>query len=221
MRKMEWRKTAAITALAGAFAIAASTFASPALALDESPVPSGRATESAPPPPPPESMSVVPEEETPPPKAAAPAPAAPSKKTVHHAKKEEPAEVEPASARLRIKRDTWIFSGPSKWTKHVTRAHEGKFVNITGSTKYYLQVKLKDGQTGYIAPADVDLVKPTDKVFLLTKDAAVMSEPNHWSKRVSEVHKGHNVHVIGVSLNYLQIRMKSGLVGFVPSTALQ
>src|SRR5690348_8063665 len=226
MRMKERTKTtvAACAAVAGVLAIATSVFATGVtVALDESPAAASTAAESAPPPPPPESMSVVPEEG---PSSAAPSEAgaaapAPAKKPVHHAKKTEPVEVEPASARLRIAHDAWIFSGPSKWTKHITRARAGKFVQVTGSTRYYLQVHLKDGQTGYISPSDVDLVKPSDKVFQLTQDAAVLEAPNHWSKKLSEVHRGHNVHVIGVSLNYMQIRMKSGTVGFIAATALQ
>ena len=225
MRK-ERKKTTTLArvALAGALAIALSTLAANAApALAESPVPGGKATEAPPPPPPPDSMSVVPEEE--PSGGASPsaaAPSAPAKKRTHHARKSPaPVEVEPASARMRIARDTWIFAAPSKWTKHLTRAHSGKFVEVTGSTRYYLQVRLKDGQTGYISPSDVDLVKPSDKVFLLTQDATVLEAPNRWGKKVSQVHKGHNVHVTGVSLNYMQIRMKSGLVGFIPATALQ
>lgn len=227
MRKKEWRRTgiAACVALAGALVIGVSMLTGGALALAESPVPGGKATEAAPPPPPPESMSVVPEEEEPssaaPSPGASEAPAPASKPRTHHARKSAPVDVEPASARLRITRDTWIFSGPSKWTKHITRAHSGKFVEVSGSTRYYLQVRLKDGQTGYILPSDVDLVKPSDKVFQLTQDSAVLQAPNRWGKKLSQVHRGHSVHVTGVSLNYMQIRMKSGLVGFIPATALQ
>jgi hypothetical protein len=228
MRKMEWRKAKTLTraALAGALGLAMATLAigahGTARALEASPAPKSAATAAEPPPP--ESMSVVPEEEpstAPPPAAGAPAPAAPSKRPTRHTRKSAPPEVEPATARLRISRDTWIFAGPSKWTKHITRAHSSKFVNVSGSTRYYLQVQLKDGQTGYISPSDVDLVRPSDKVFVLTQDAAVIEAPNHWGKKLAEVHRGHNVHVTGVALNYMQIRMKNGVVGFIPASALQ
>lgn len=188
------------------------------LALDESPVPAAGGTESAaPPPPPPEKMSVVPGEE------GAPPPAKPAAKVKpkHHAASVSPVEVDPAHARLKIKQDAWIFSGPSKSTKHITRARAGKYVSVTGSTHYYLQVNLKNGQTGYISPSAVELVTPTDKIFQLTSDAPVLQEPNRWSKKVSAVHRGHSVHVTGLALNYMQIKMKSGLVGFIPVTALQ
>jgi hypothetical protein len=84
-----------------------------------------------------------------------------------------------------------------------------------------LQVKLKDGQTGYLEPSAVSLIAPTDKVFLLTHDAAVLDKPNRWGKKLAEVHKGRNVHAVGLSLNYMRIRMKNGLEGFIPLTALE
>lgn len=130
-------------------------------------------------------------------------------------------EVEPAQARLKLVEDTWVYSAPSKSAKHLERVTRDKFVVVTGSTHYYLQVRLKDGQTGYLDPAAVSLVTPTDKVFVLTHDAAVLDKPNRWGKKLAEVHKSRNVHVVGVSLNYMKIRMKNGLQGFIPTTALE
>ena len=132
-----------------------------------------------------------------------------------------PPEVEPANGRLKANHDGWIYAGPSKTSKKIEKTTIGKFVDVTGSTKYYLQVKLKNGQTGYIAPSDVELVKPVDKVFILTQDAAVLEAPNRWSKKLAEVHRTRSVHVIGLALDYMQIRMKSGLTGFITATALQ
>src|SRR5271170_1248510 len=73
----------------------------------------------------------------------------------------------------------------------------------------------------HIEPSAVEVVKPTDKVFVLAHDAGVLDKPNRWAKKLAEVHQSHNVHVIGIALNYVQIRMKSGLEGFVPLTALE
>ena len=92
---------------------------------------------------------------------------------------------------------------------------------MTGSTHYYLQVRLKSGQTGYIDPSAVELAKPADKVFVLTHDAGVLDKPNRWGKKVAEVHQNKNVHVVGIALNYVRIRMKSGLEGYIPTTALE
>ena len=130
-------------------------------------------------------------------------------------------EIEPAEARLKVLQDGPVYSAPAKSSKHLEQLTRDKFINVTGSTHYFLQVKLKSGQTGYIEPSSVELVKPTDKIFLLSHDAGVLDKPNRWAKKLAEVHHGRNVHVIGVSLNYLQIRMKNGLQGFIPQTALE
>jgi hypothetical protein len=130
-------------------------------------------------------------------------------------------EIEPAQARLKVVQDGPVYSSPTKSSKHIEQLTHDKFVTVTGSTHYFLQVKLKDGQTGYIEPSAVELVKPTDKVFLLSHDAGVLDKPNRWAKKLAEVHQGHNVHVVGISLNYARIRMKSGLEGFIPMTALE
>ncbi len=131
------------------------------------------------------------------------------------------AEIEPASGRLKLKKDSDVFSRPSRLSKKVARVHAGKYVNVTGATRYYLRVKLKNGAVGYIPTAVVELVKPMDKQFILTADSPVYAEPNRWAKRLAEVHKGHYAHVIGMSLNYIKIKMKSGAEGFVPIAAVE
>jgi hypothetical protein len=165
-----------------------------------------------------------------PPGSGAGAPAAPKaapmvapkpKPPTRHMTKFSENDVEPANARLKLVKDDWAFTEPSKWSKHVERVHAGKFVVVTGSTRYYLQVKLKSGKTAYVNQDAVDLVKPTDKIFQLTRNAAVLDRPNQWGKKVAEVHTPHNVHVVGVALNYVKIKMKSGLQGYLPMTALQ
>jgi hypothetical protein len=172
----------------------------------------------------------------PPPSAKSPPAPAPSgtttrmpapkglKPAVHHVSSRnsvrEP-EIEPADARLRVIQDGPVYSAPAKSSKHIEQLTRDKFVVVTGSTHYYLQVKLKSGQTGYIEPSSVELVKPADKVFVLTHDAGVLDKPNRWAKKLAEVHQGHNVHVVGLSLNYMRIRMKSGLEGYIPISALE
>ena len=151
----------------------------------------------------------------PPLKRAVPVHHASSKNTVH-----EP-EIEPAKARLKVLADSPVFVAPAKSSKHIEQLTRDKFVEVTGSTHYFLRVNLKNGQTGYIEPSAVELVRPADKVFLLTHDAAVLDKPNRWGKKVAEVHASKNVHVVGLSLDYMQIRMKSGLEGFIPMTALE
>jgi len=152
-----------------------------------------------------------------------PAPAAPAvpkkPRVTHHAS--EPADIEPASGHLKLKKDTYVYSGPSRLGKKLEKAQASKYVNVTGQTRYYLRVKLKDGRTGYVPTSAVELVKPLNKDYILSSDSPVYSEPNRWAKRVAEVHKGHNVHVIGVTPSYIKIKMKSGQEGYVPQSAVE
>jgi uncharacterized protein YgiM (DUF1202 family) len=160
--------------------------------------------------------------------APAPSPAAPArarapkpKTAVRRPAVTHAVEVEPANARLKLLKDTWVYSEPAKSSKKLEMVHADMFVIVTGSTRYYLQVKLKSGKVGYLEPSAVALEKPADKVFLLTSNAPVLEKPNRWGKKLSEVHKGHNVHVVGMALNYMKIRMKSGLQGYIPMAALE
>jgi hypothetical protein len=166
-------------------------------------------------------------------KNGAPAPSAPQAAaphhrhhvaTRHHAIHSQPVEhavVEPASAKLKLKDDAWAYSRPSKSSKTVERVHAGKFIDVTGTTRYYVQVRLKSGATAFVPIAAVDMTKPTDKIFKLSSDANVVSEPSRYGHKVSEVHRGHDVHVVATSLNYLKIRMKDGLEGFIPMSAVE
>ncbi|HWJ41385.1 MAG TPA: SH3 domain-containing protein [Candidatus Limnocylindrales bacterium] len=146
------------------------------------------------------------------------------KSPTHHASAKntvrEP-EIEPAQARLKVLQDAPVYAAPAKSSKHLEQLTTGKFIEVTGSTHYFLQVRLKSGQTGYIEPTAVELARPADKVFVLTHDAGVLDKPNRWGKKLAEVHQSHNVHVVGIALNYMRIRMKNGLEGYIPTTALE
>jgi hypothetical protein len=131
------------------------------------------------------------------------------------------AAVEPTHAMLKIKKDTWAYAQPETASGTIERVHAGKFVNVSGSTHYYVQVKLKNGATGYVPLSAVELIRRQDKIMRLSTDAPVLSQPNRYGKKLSEVHHGHDIHVIGISMNYIRIRMKSGLEGYIPMTAAE
>jgi hypothetical protein len=128
---------------------------------------------------------------------------------------------EPVQAKLLLKEDSWIYAQPSNKSAHVEQGERGKFVMVTGTTHYFLRVKLKNGQEGYVMADAVQVATPADKLFMLTHDAPVLDAPNHWGKKVSAVHQGHAVHVVGIAFSYMKIRMKSGLEGYIPSSALE
>ena len=155
--------------------------------------------------------------------ASSPAPS-PRHHTVHHAAAApvpHDFEIESAKARLKVIKADWVYSAPAKSSKHLEQMEVDKFVNVTGSTHYFLRVALKNGETGYIDPSSVDILKPNDKIFMLSHDAAVLDKPNKWGKKLAEVHQGHNVHIVALALDYARIRMKSGLEGFIPLTAME
>jgi hypothetical protein len=131
------------------------------------------------------------------------------------------AAVEPTHAMLKLKQDAWAYAGPETSSRPLERIPAGKFLNVTGSTHYFVQVKLKNGATGYVPIAAIELTRTEDKIMRLSSNAAVMSQPNRYGKKLSEVHQGHDIHAIGISMNYIKIRMKSGLEGYVPMTATE
>jgi hypothetical protein len=129
--------------------------------------------------------------------------------------------VEPGNAMLNLKQDSWAYANPTVSSSRLERVTAGKFVNITGTTHYFARVKLKSGAVGYVPLSALELARPADKIFKLTKDTPVLSEPNHYGKKLAEVHNGHDVHIVGISLNYMKIKMKDGLEGYIPMSALE
>ena len=195
-------------------------------------------SESAPAAPP--SESPPPAEVAPPPEVAPPYATSPGKSPaparVHHKKRTakkhhkrhkaaQPAietTVEPANARLKVNTaGAPIYARASRRSERIGTLSSDKFVQVTGSTRSYLQVQLKDGRVGYIEPSSVALVTPYDKQFLLTADSPVFSVPNQSGEKLAEVHRGKYIHVIGQALSYLKIRMKNGTEGYVPMSAAQ
>jgi hypothetical protein len=130
-------------------------------------------------------------------------------------------EVEPATAGVPLTSDAIAYLQPSTESPQVEQLQSGMLVHVTGSTHYFLQIKLKNGNAAYVLADDASLTVPADKVFRLTSDTPVLARPNKWSKQLSEVHQGHDVHVVGVALNYMRIRMKSGLEGYIAVKALE
>jgi hypothetical protein len=162
-----------------------------------------------------------------PPSASAEAP--PSPPTHHHAAThhyhaagpDEYALLEPAEGHLKLVSDSWAYERPSKSSKRVEQMQAGKFVNVIGTSPNYVQVKLKSSEVAYVPLSAVQLVTPSDKLFELTTDAPVLRAPNHSARKLAEVHKGRSVHVVGLALNYMKIRMKDGTEGFIPVGALE
>ena len=72
-----------------------------------------------------------------------------------------------------------------------------------------------------VSPAKVKAVSPP-RLFLLTHDSPVYTNPDNTSATVGNVRHKKYVRVIGIAGNdWLQIRLKNGTVGFIPTSAAQ
>jgi tetratricopeptide (TPR) repeat protein len=73
-------------------------------------------------------------------------------------------------------------------------------------------------------PATASKVKPVNpaRLFLLTHDSPVYANPDATSGVVGNVRHKKYVHVIGIAgKDWLQVRLKNGTVGFIPTSAAQ
>ena len=64
-------------------------------------------------------------------------------------------------------------------------------------------------------------LKPLNKLFLLTKNSPVYQDPDETSSTIGEVRRKKYVHVTGIAGDYLQIKLKNGLIGFIPAAAAE
>jgi tetratricopeptide (TPR) repeat protein len=77
------------------------------------------------------------------------------------------------------------------------------------------------------APPTPEAAAPPVKVrelrrkFLLTHDSAVYQTPQTSSTVVAQVHRGKYVNVTGIAGKWLRIRLKSGVVGYIPVKAAE
>ena len=70
------------------------------------------------------------------------------------------------------------------------------------------------------APPKVKPINPP-KLFKLTHESPVFASPDSSSATVGNVHIKKYVRVIGIAGSWLQIRLKDGTVGFIPTTAAE
>ena len=64
-------------------------------------------------------------------------------------------------------------------------------------------------------------IKAIDKKFRLTHNSPVYENPDRTSRVVGKVSRRKYVHVIGITGNWLQIKLRSGTVGFIPTSAAE
>jgi tetratricopeptide (TPR) repeat protein len=64
-------------------------------------------------------------------------------------------------------------------------------------------------------------IRPISKRFQLTKNSPVYQTPDQGSAVVGQVHRRRWVNVIGITGDWLQIRLRNGTVGFIPTAAAE
>jgi uncharacterized protein YgiM (DUF1202 family) len=70
-------------------------------------------------------------------------------------------------------------------------------------------------------PVTPSKIKATKKRFLLTHSSSVYEKPDKASAVVGHVRHGTHVNVTGVTGDWLQIKLSSGKVRFIPSSAAE
>jgi len=134
---------------------------------------------------------------------------------------EDTSAVEPAQGHLKLVMNSYAYERPTSSSARIEPVEAGKYVNVIGTSQRYAVVTLKNSEIAYVPLNAVALVNPTDKIFKLTGDSAVLSAPTISAGKIAEVHRGHEVHVVGVGLNYMKIRMKDGKEGYIPVNTLE
>jgi hypothetical protein len=71
------------------------------------------------------------------------------------------------------------------------------------------------------APTTAGVLKPVKKRFVLTHSSSVYEQPDKTSAVIAHVRRRTYVSVTGVTGDWLQIRLSSGKVGFIPSSAAE
>ncbi|HKV53289.1 MAG TPA: protein kinase [Candidatus Binataceae bacterium] len=130
-------------------------------------------------------------------------------------------QVEAVRGWPKVLRDAPLLAAPSASSEAIGEVVPGKHVIVTGMAPGYARVHLmKTDQIGYVAASALELVEPANRFYGLRTNAPVLNAPNKWADALAEVHRGHDVHVIGTAPGYVRIRMNDGLEGFVTSRAL-
>lgn len=113
------------------------------------------------------------------------------------------------------------YKRPSTDADRVKQVHAGHRVIVTGATRDFVEVHLSDGSTGYVPLGVVELFRPSDKILTLSSNTGVYAGPHLGNAKLATVHRGQNVHVIGVELSYLKIKTADGVEGFIPVSTVQ
>ena len=133
----------------------------------------------------------------------------------------DPAKVEPAQGTYKLLLDSSAYRGPSVDSGQLRPVHAGRNIVVTGATRDFAQVSLKDGVVGYVPLDAIALLRPVDVSLMLSSDTPVYVRPHLANSTVTTLRRGTYVHVVGVALYYLEIKFDNGAVGFIPESTVR
>jgi hypothetical protein len=64
-------------------------------------------------------------------------------------------------------------------------------------------------------------IKSIDKHFLLSRSSPVYQRPDNTSEVIAHVKKRRHIHVIGITGDWLQVKLPGDKVGFIPTRAAE
>src|SRR5260370_20444179 len=118
------------------------------------------------------------------------------------------ARVEPAQGKYTLLQNSSAYRGPSAESGELRPVHAGKKVVVTGATKDFAQVSLRDGAIGYVPLSAIALLRPADNSFILSSDTPLYAGPHLANSTAATLHLGSHVHVIGLALYYPEITLE-------------
>ncbi len=106
-----------------------------------------------------------------------------------------------------------------KITKSVTVASEKKIAETTAPKK--IEAVEEQPKPVQAPRENVPAVAPTAKTFVVVKTANVRSEPKTKSKILATLKKGAKIEYLGKSGNWLNVRLSSGVTGWVSNSLVK
>lgn len=130
--------------------------------------------------------------------------------------------LEPKNAVAHLALSALLFTEPNRQTEAQAEYAEAQALNpsLVAATPQPSPTPAAAGNLP-APPANAAKLRPLDKRFLLTHDSPVYQGPDQASAVVAHVHHKKLVRVTGITGDWLQIKLKDGTVGFIPTSAAE
>lgn len=129
--------------------------------------------------------------------------------------------LEPRNAAAHYALASLLFNEPNRREEAQTEMAAAQSLNPSLATPTPLATPAAEAAPPAGAPAAAAKVRPLNKRFELTKNSPVYQNPDETSTVLAQVHRGRWVDVTGISGDWLQIRLRNGTVGFIPTAAAE